>query len=76
MKAAIYTEYDPPEVVQVTDVEKPVPQDDEVLIGVRAAGVNPLDSHLMKRQAVYRPLSLAVPQTKVRTTWARCSWTG
>jgi len=48
MKAAIYTSYGPPDVVRITDVEKPVPKDDEVLIKVRAASVNPLDWRLMK----------------------------
>ena len=49
MKAAIYTQYGPPDiVVQITNVEKPVPKDDELLIKVHAASVNPLDSHLMK----------------------------
>jgi NADPH:quinone reductase-like Zn-dependent oxidoreductase len=48
MKAAVYTRYGPPEVVQITDVEKPVPKHDEVLIKVRAASVNPLDSHFMR----------------------------
>ncbi|HYR76426.1 MAG TPA: NAD(P)-dependent alcohol dehydrogenase [Pyrinomonadaceae bacterium] len=48
MKAAIYTSYGPPEVVRIADVEKPVPKDDEVLIKVRAASVNPLDWRLMK----------------------------
>jgi NADPH:quinone reductase-like Zn-dependent oxidoreductase len=48
MKAAIYESYGPPDVVQITDVEKPVPRDDEVLIKVRAASVNPLDWRLMK----------------------------
>ena len=43
MKAAIYTSYGPPDVVRITDVEKPVPRDDEVLIKVHAASVNPLD---------------------------------
>ncbi len=37
MKAAVYTRYGPPDVVQITDVEKPVPKDNEVLIKVRAA---------------------------------------
>jgi threonine dehydrogenase-like Zn-dependent dehydrogenase len=37
MKAAVYTRYGPPDVVQITDVEKPVPNEDEVLIKVRAA---------------------------------------
>src|SRR5580700_2939319 len=48
MKAAIYTRYGPPEVVQIADVEKPVPKDDEVLIRVRAAAVNPYDWHFMR----------------------------
>jgi NADPH:quinone reductase-like Zn-dependent oxidoreductase len=48
MKAAVYTRYGPPNVVQVKDVEKPVPKDDEVLIKVRAASVNPLDWHFMR----------------------------
>src|SRR5512132_670445 len=48
MKAAIYTSYGPPEVVQVAEVEKPVPKDDEVLIKVRAASVNPLDWRFIK----------------------------
>jgi len=48
MKAAIYTSYGGPDVVRITDVEKPVPKDNEVLIRVRAASVNPLDWRLMK----------------------------
>ena len=48
MKAAVHTRYGPPDVVQITEVEKPVPKDDEVLIAVRAASVNPVDWHLMR----------------------------
>ena len=48
MKAAVYTRYGPPDVVQITDVEKPVPKDNEVLIKVRAASVNPYDWHFMR----------------------------
>jgi NADPH:quinone reductase-like Zn-dependent oxidoreductase len=48
MKAAVYTRYGPPDVVQITDVEKPVPKDNEVLIRIRAASVNPLDWHFMR----------------------------
>ena len=49
MKAAVYTRYGPPDVVvQIADVERPVPKDNEVLIKVRAASVNPLDAGLMK----------------------------
>jgi NADPH:quinone reductase-like Zn-dependent oxidoreductase len=48
MKAAVYTRYGPPEVLQIKDVEMPVPRDKEVLIKVRAASVNPLDGGSMK----------------------------
>ena len=47
MKAAVYRRYGRPEVVlRVEDMEKPVPKDNEVLIEVRAASVNPLDCGL------------------------------
>ncbi len=43
MQAALQERYGPPEVVRVTDVERPVPEDDEVLVRVRAASVNRAD---------------------------------
>jgi len=48
VKAAVYTRFGPPEVVRIADVDKPVPGDDEVLIKIRAAAVNPLDWHFMR----------------------------
>ena len=48
MKAAVYSRYGPPDVVQIKDVEVPVPNDDEVLIKVHAASLNPADWHLME----------------------------
>jgi len=50
MKAAICTKYGPPEVIQITDVDKPTPSHNEVLLKVRAASVNPLDGGLMVGQ--------------------------
>ena len=48
MKAAVYRRYGPPpDVVEIADVRKPMPRDNEVLIEVRAASVNPLDAALM-----------------------------
>jgi NADPH:quinone reductase-like Zn-dependent oxidoreductase len=48
MKAAVYRAYGPPKVVQIEDAEKPIPKDNEVLIEVRAASVNPLDWHFVR----------------------------
>ncbi len=57
MKAAVYTRYGPPDVVEVNDLEKPVPKDNEVLIRVRAASVNPLDWKLMRGGPYFLRLS-------------------
>jgi NADPH:quinone reductase-like Zn-dependent oxidoreductase len=48
MKAIVYTEYGPPDVLQLTEVAKPTPKDDEVLVQIRAASANPLDWHFMR----------------------------
>jgi NADPH:quinone reductase-like Zn-dependent oxidoreductase len=48
MKAIIYRCYGAPEVLEYATVAKPVPKDDELLVKVHAAGVNPLDWHYMR----------------------------
>jgi NADPH:quinone reductase-like Zn-dependent oxidoreductase len=48
MRAIVYTEYGSPDVLQLTEVAKPTPKDDEVLIRVCAASVNALDWRLMR----------------------------
>lgn len=53
MRAITYTEYGPPDVLQFTEVAKPTPKDDEVLIKIRAASVNPLDWHFMRGEPFF-----------------------
>lgn len=49
MKAAVYSKSPSGKVLEIKDLEQPLPKDNEVLIRVRAASVNPLDWR-MKRQ--------------------------
>ena len=48
MKAVVYTDYGPPDVLQLKDIKKPEPSDDQILIRVRAASVNPYDWHFIR----------------------------
>src|SRR5438128_10831362 len=48
MKAIVQTGYGSPDVFQLREIEKPVIDDDGVLLRVHAACVNALDWHLMR----------------------------
>jgi NADPH:quinone reductase-like Zn-dependent oxidoreductase len=48
MKAIIHCEYGSPDVLKFKDVAKPVPNDDQVLIKVRAASLNALDAYMIR----------------------------
>ena len=48
MKAIVYYNYGSPDVLKCEEIEKPAAGDNEVLIKVRAASVNPLDWHFMR----------------------------
>jgi NADPH:quinone reductase-like Zn-dependent oxidoreductase len=63
MKAIVRTRYGPPEVVQFTEVAKPTPADDQVLIELYAASVNPLDLYLRKGAPLIR--LMRTPKYKV-----------
>ncbi len=64
MKAALYTAYGPPDVVQIAETEKPVPKDDEVLIKVLAASVNPYDWHFIRGEPYLIRLMAGLPKPK------------
>jgi len=48
MKAMVYHTYGSPDVLKLEEVQKPVPQDDEVLVQVHATSVNAGDWHLLR----------------------------
>jgi NADPH:quinone reductase-like Zn-dependent oxidoreductase len=48
MKAILYHEYGTADVLHLEETAKPHPNDDQIVVKVRAAAVNPLDWHLMR----------------------------
>ncbi len=53
MRAAVRTQYGPPDVVQLREVERPVPGDNEVLLEIRAASANPYDWHVVRGEPYF-----------------------
>ncbi len=57
MKAIVYTKYGGPEVLQIKEIEKPYPKDDEVLIKVYAVSINDWDDGLLHGDFINRLLN-------------------
>jgi NADPH:quinone reductase-like Zn-dependent oxidoreductase len=64
MKAIVYDHYGPPDVLRLEEIQKPEPRDDEVLIRVRAAAVNPLDWHFMRGSPSFARLFMGLLKPK------------
>ena len=64
MKAIIRTRYGSPDALQLAEVEKPAPKDNEILIRVRAASVNPVDFHDMRGRPLLMRLSSGLLRPK------------
>lgn len=65
MKAFVYREYgSPEEVLRLEDIETPAPDDDEVLVSVRAASVNPLDWHLLRGRPYFLRMMIRLGKTQ------------
>ncbi len=54
IKAILKCDYGTPDVLQVKDIEKPKPDDTQVLVRVRAASLNPLDGHFVRGMLLAR----------------------
>lgn len=48
MKAIVYCDYGSPDVLRMIDIAKPVPNDNQLLVKVHAAAVNPYDWHFLR----------------------------
>jgi NADPH:quinone reductase-like Zn-dependent oxidoreductase len=63
VKALIRDRYGPPDVLEVREVERPVPKEREVLVRVHAASINDWDWELLRRPTL--PLSRARPRVRI-----------
>jgi len=66
MKAIVYEKYGPPEVLQLKEVEKPTPTDNEVLIEVHAASVNDWDWGLLRGKPFVIRLLFGLLKPKIK----------
>ena len=64
MKAIVHHNYGSPDVLRCEEVEKPTPGDNEVLIRVRAASLNPLDWHFMRGTPYVMRITAGLRQPK------------
>jgi NADPH:quinone reductase-like Zn-dependent oxidoreductase len=68
MKAIVCTKYGSPDVLQLQEVEKPAPQDDEVLIRIYAASINARDWRFMRAKPFFvrlMPGGFLQPKNKI-----------
>jgi NADPH:quinone reductase-like Zn-dependent oxidoreductase len=66
MKAIVYEGFGTPDILRYQDIEKPTLGDDEVVIKVRAASINPLDWKLMKGGPLLVRTLLGLGKPKIR----------
>ena len=65
MQAIVCTRYGSPDVLQLEELEKPTPKNNEVLVRVRASSVTAADGMMRKGQPLYWPPIYWPDQTKV-----------
>jgi len=64
LKAIVYEKYGSPDVLQLKEVEKPTPKDDEVLVKIHAASINDGDNSLVKGSPFIARLSSGLLKPK------------
>ncbi|MGD1891302.1 MAG: NAD(P)-dependent alcohol dehydrogenase [Cyclobacteriaceae bacterium] len=65
MQAVVATQYGGPEVLQVNQLPKPIPQDDEVLIRIRATSVNAAHTAMRTGRPLYGRIFLGLTKPKI-----------
>jgi NADPH:quinone reductase-like Zn-dependent oxidoreductase len=65
MKAILKCDYGSPDVLKVADIEKPTPADNQLLVRVRAASLNPLDGHSLRGNFMIRVMGGGLRKPKL-----------
>jgi len=65
MKAIVCTKYGPPDVLQLKEVARPIPKDDEALVKIHAASLNAADFEIMRGVFVVRMTAPRKPMYKI-----------
>ena len=65
MKAMVYRKYGSPGVLKLEEVTKPTPNDDEVLVKVKASSVNRADAYLLKGEPLFIRLEYGFSPKKI-----------
>jgi NADPH:quinone reductase-like Zn-dependent oxidoreductase len=70
MKAIVHTKYGSPDVLELKEVEKPTPKDNEILVKVHAASINKADLYLLRGPSLVRLMGegLLKPKRKILGT--------
>ena len=64
MQAIVFQRYGSPDVLQLEQLDTPVPEGDQVLVRVHAASVNPLDWHRLRGQPYVMRMSEGLTKPK------------
>jgi len=67
MKAIVYTKYGPPEVLELKEVDKPIPKDKEVLIKIYATTVTATECTFRKGEPFFSRLFTGLIKPKITT---------
>ena len=66
MKAIVFTKYGSPDFLELKEVEKPTPNDNEVLVKVLAASINSWDWELLRGTPFTNRLIFGLLKPKIR----------
>ena len=64
MKAAVYKNYGPPEVLKIEEIDRPVPKDNEILIKIHATTVTAVDSIFRNGKSFFARMATGITKPK------------